>query len=103
MISKLKLSLEKFNDLSSSINFPYFDKSRSSGSKFFELKSPISISSGITNGIMRFRIFICIESVVPSPVVSTVKTLSFGGKIFLNSTLKADKSYVISDQPTNFS
>ena len=67
------------------------------------MKSPISISSGITNGIIKFRTFICSESAFPSPVVSIVKTHFFGGKSFFRSTLNADKSYGISYQPCNYS
>ena len=45
---------------------------------------------------------ICNESALPSPSVSTVKTLFLGGKSFLINTLKADKSYEISDQLIDF-
>ncbi|MFX1569772.1 MAG: hypothetical protein ACFFCV_15550 [Promethearchaeota archaeon] len=65
------------------------------------MKSPISISLGITNGISRLMNFICRESVFPSPVLSTVKILLFGGKIFLIRTLNADKSYEMTTQPSN--
>ena len=72
------------------------------GSKSFNVKSPISISSGITNGIIRFRNFIWRESAIPSPLVSTVKILFLGGKSFFTSNLKADKSYGINCQPVIF-
>ncbi|MFX0040309.1 MAG: hypothetical protein ACFFCY_00740 [Promethearchaeota archaeon] len=99
----MKLSLVKSNGASSKRNFPYCETSNLPISNFFKWKSPISISSGITNGIIKFRNFICRESAFPFPFVSTVKMLSFGGKSFFMSTLKADKSYGISYQPSNFS
>jgi len=68
-------------------------------SKFFKSKSPNSIFSGTTKGNIRLITFICIESPFPSPVVSTVKTLFFGGKIFLINNLNADKSNDICHQP----
>ena len=82
-------------------NLAYSEKSKLFKSKLFRLKSPISKFSGITKGIIKFFTFIWIESPFPSPVVSIVNTLSFGGKIFLISTLNADKSNVIFHQPIN--
>lgn len=54
--------------------------------------------SGTEKGRIKFFTLICKESAFPSPVVSIVNTLSFGGKSLFISTLNADKSNVILHQ-----